>query len=39
MEIKDPNALGRLAVKVGLLTEAQLVEAKEEAAEQERRTS
>ena len=33
MEIQDPAALGRLAVKVGLLSEAQLVEAKEEAAE------
>jgi len=30
MENQDPDALGRLAVKVGLLTEGQLVEAKEE---------
>ena len=27
MEIQDPDALGRLAVKVGLLTEGQLAEA------------
>ncbi len=33
MEINDPEALGRLAVKVGLLTEGQLVEAKEEIGE------
>ena len=30
MEIQDPLALGRLAVKVGLITEAQLAEAFDE---------
>ena len=34
MEINDPDALGRLAVKIGLLTEGQLVEVKEEIGEQ-----
>ena len=33
MEIQDPVALGRLAVKVGLLTDAQLTEALEEIGE------
>lgn len=34
MEINDPEALGRLAVKVALLTEGQLVETKEEIGNQ-----
>ena len=33
MDNQDPIALGRLAVKVGLLTEGQLVEAREEAGD------
>ena len=33
MEIQDPVALGRLAVKVGLITEGQLQEAREELAD------